>query len=255
MPSVPDNSAQIAAQNAQQAALAKQQADEAAAKEAQRQATITQDRQAIDTQFGQFTPEYFNKVASDYTSYYNPQLEKQYSNAQRDLTLSLAGRGVLDSSIAARQLGDLTSTYTQQQAQISDQAASARTKAQGDMQQAKSDLYGLADTAADPTTVQQTALTRANAVSAPQVYSPLGNVFANALGFGINNAATSYTAQQLGYPNTGLSSLAGINPLTGMATRGVPRGHEAPTGSPTLHRADRAADGLCKFGNGHRHLG
>lgn len=101
MPSAPDNSAAIAAQNAQQAALAQQQADEAAAKEAQRQATITQDRKSIDNQFGQFTPDYYNKVASDYTSYYNPQLDKQDSDGHA-LGTKNPGEAMVQLAAAAR---------------------------------------------------------------------------------------------------------------------------------------------------------
>lgn len=172
--------------------------------EAQRQAAITEGRQKIDTAFSQFNDPYYQGVQDAYLGYYQPQLEDQYAKARRQLTLALSRSGNLNASAGARQIGDLTKAYEQNRALIGNQALQAGQKARADVASNKSELYSQLSASADPAAAAATAIARADALSQPASYSPLGDLFASF----VNTAAQGVAAEKAGYPgfNTGIFS-------------------------------------------------
>lgn len=174
-----DNSAEIARQQ-----------------EAERQARVTQGQQAVDTAFTPFNDEFFSGLSDANKAYYQPQLDDQFAEARRKLTLALARSGNLTSSAGIRQTGQLQKAFQDNSALIANNATSAAAEARGKINQQRSQLYSQNLTAADPSLASTSAAASAATLQAPPVFSPLGNVFADIL----NNAATGVTLSKQGYP-------------------------------------------------------
>jgi hypothetical protein len=182
-----DNSAEIARQE-----------------EEARQAKIRTGRASIDKNFGQFNDPYFKKVGADYSGAYMPDLEDQYSHARKKLILSLARSGNLNASAGAKQMGNLDESYQKNRVLISDRALAAEKAARANVEGARSELYSQLSASADPSAAATSAAARVAALSAPPVYSPLGDLFANFL----NSTSNAVAAERAGYPGlkTGLFS-------------------------------------------------
>ena len=152
------------------AAIARQQ-------EAERQARITQGQTGIDEAFTGFNDDFYNKYNTDYTSYYAPQLDDQYSDAVKRLTLQLAQTGNLTGSVGAKQLADLQKNYDTQKLAITNQAQSATQALRGNIDTRKSQLYADNRAAADPGAASAAASSAALALQPAPPSSPLANVF------------------------------------------------------------------------------
>ncbi len=192
-PSIPkDNSAELARK-----------------REEERKQRITEGEAKIDTQFEQFDDPYFKRVETAHFGNYAPQLEDQYGDARRKITLSLARTGNLNASSGARTLGDLAETYEKNRVRLGEEALGAANSARSRVEAARSDLYSQNRAAADPSAAARSALAQSELLSAPQTFSPLANVFASL----INSAATGLAAERAGYRgfNTGLFSNGGAS--------------------------------------------
>lgn len=169
-----------------------------------REQRITSGRQAIDQNFAKFDDNYYKGVQDSYTGYYQPQLDDQYGDARRALTLQLSRSGNLNGSAGARQIGKLTEAYNNNQALLGDRALAAVQAAQASVATNKSDLYNQLTASADPSAAANTAIARAQSLSTPQAYSPIGDLFSSFL----NTGANAIQAERAGYTglNTGLFS-------------------------------------------------
>lgn len=163
---------------AQQAA---QQQAAMRAEEERRQENIRQGQAGIDTAFSQFDPAYYDKFKTDYTGFYTPQIADQYAKARDKLTATLAGRGMLESTVGAAKFGDLAKTRSDSEADIGNQAVDASNSLKKQVEDTKSNLYSINQSAADPAGVSARAIGEAGAIVAPRALSPLGQVFASVL--------------------------------------------------------------------------
>jgi hypothetical protein len=171
-------------------ALAAKTAEDQRAAEAKRQADIRAGQAGIDTAFSQFDQPYYDKYKETYTGNYLPQIADQYATAKDKLTATLAGRGTLESTVGASKFGELDQTRGNAQADIGNQATDAANALKGKVEDAKTNLYTLNQSAADPTGVSAQAIGRATSIAAPSALSPLGQVFASTLNaFGTYNKA------------------------------------------------------------------
>jgi len=165
---------------------------------------------------GQFTPDYYNNIGTNYTNYYDPQLSTQYQNSLNSLTYQLGQQGILQSTEGARQLALLQQQNQTAQQGIASGALSAENSAKQQVANQRSSLTALANTAADPSAVaSQVSQSAASAVS-PVQYSPLANAFTGLLGQGTNAIAIQSGA----LPTTGGSATSTNNP-TFAATSGI----------------------------------
>lgn len=162
VPSKPprDNSAEIA-----------RKAEEA------RQARITQGRTNIDEAFSGFNDDFYTGYQNDYSSYYNPQLDDQYGDAVKRLTLQLAQTGNLTGSVGANQLADLQKNYDNQKLAIAGQAVDATNDLRGSIDTRKTQLYSDNRASADPGNASSAAASAVTALQPAQPSSPLANVF------------------------------------------------------------------------------
>lgn len=166
----------------------------------QHDTAVAQGKKAIDSAFQQFTPNYFNGVATAYQNAYNPQLDNQYAQAKDKMIAALAGGDQLDSSTGAYQMGQLDKTYGTARANIANQATDAENQLKSTVSNTETNLYGLNSQAADPLQMASSAQAQAGAIVAPQSYPTLSNVFGDAL----NTASTALRANMNSmYPGVG----------------------------------------------------
>lgn len=159
--------------------------------EKERQARVDQSTGAIDSAFSGFNPDFYNKYQTDYTNYYYPQLDDQYGDARKRLTLQLAKTGNLTSSAGINQLGKLQGEYDTQRTGVTNQAIEASNKLRGDVDMRKSQLYSDARAAADPGSATSAAASAVGALQPSMPTSPLANTFADFFN-NIGNATAIY---------------------------------------------------------------
>lgn len=167
------NQAQQQAQ--QQQSLIDQQA-------AARNSAISEGKGNIDKAFSQFDNGYFQKYRDAYKDRYNPQLDQQYGIARDKLTAALAGRGMEGSTTGANKFAQTSKTYNDAQAEIGDSAANAANGLRSNLDQTKSNLYGLNISAADPAMAAAQAQAAVGSVPNPALGPNLSNIFGAALG-------------------------------------------------------------------------
>lgn len=151
------------------------------AKEAQRQADIKTGQGNIEKAFSQFDPAYYDKFKTDYTGYYTPQIADQYSTAKDKLAATLAGRGTLDSTVGASKFAQLDKTRADSEADIGNQSTDASNNLKKSVEDTKTNLFQINNSAADPAGISAQAIGQASAIAAPRALSPLGQVFASVL--------------------------------------------------------------------------
>ena len=179
--------------------------------EEERQARIVQGTSAIDSAFSGFNDDFYNNYQNTYTDYYYPQLDDQYNDARKRLTLQLAKTGNLTSSAGINQMGDLQEYYNTQRTGITNQALNAANDLRADVDMRKSQLYADNRSAADPGSATSAAASAAAALQPTAPSSPLANTFADFFSNLGNSTAlynTSGRQQQTGVQNfnTGGSS-------------------------------------------------
>jgi hypothetical protein len=162
-------------------ALAAQQQAEMRRQEEERQGKIREGQAGIDKAFSQFDPAYYDKFKQTYNANYLPQIEDQYARAKDKLTATLAGRGTLESTVGASKFGDLQKTRNDAEAQVGNSGADAANDLRKRVEDTKSNLYTLNQSAADPAGVSARAIGEASSIATPPSLSPIGQVFASVL--------------------------------------------------------------------------
>ena len=157
-------------------------ADELVAREDARQGDILQGRNAIESAFAGFDSNFFNQHAQDVTGHFFPQIDEQFGRANARTRASLADRGVGQSSIAGNRFGELLKTRLDARTNAANSAVGSANELRGNVERAKTDLFNLNASAADPAAANTQALAAAGSLVAPPTTSPLGDVFGAALG-------------------------------------------------------------------------
>lgn len=148
--------------------------------EQQRQAKIREGTTKVNSIFdGQFNDDYYNKQRDSYINYANPQLEKQYGDAQKELTFALTRGGNLDSSARADKEAELQQQYDLNKQKVADDALAYGTKAKTSVEDARGNLISMLNATGDAEGAANSAISRASALSQPAAYSPLTQLFAD----------------------------------------------------------------------------
>lgn len=134
---------QEANRNAEEAQLERQRQEE-------REANIRQGMADVDTGFAQFDDPFYDERRQSVVNALLPDLEKQKSKAQRDLTLSLAKSGQLQSSTAAKKARELAEQFKAGRTSIDEKAAGAVNSLKGDVLSERSRLYDTVRGSPDP---------------------------------------------------------------------------------------------------------
>lgn len=174
-----DNSAEIARQQ-----------------EAARQQRITEGQGKIDSAFAGFDDQFFSNFQNDYLNYYTPQMQDQFADANRQLTLSLASAGGLTSSAGLRRQDELQRAFQQRSAELANTAATEANRRRAEVESARTDLLSLNRAAADPSQVSAQALARAGTLQGPMDYQPLGDLFGSL----VSTATQGLQLESAGFP-------------------------------------------------------
>lgn len=118
-------------------------------------------------------------------SYYNPQINDQFDKARKQLIYMLSDNGNLNASAGASDIAELQKARADQESQLASRALGFSNDLRGNVESAKQELYSQNSAAADPSAASRSAIARADMLTAPPVYSPIGDVF----GQFINQAA------------------------------------------------------------------
>lgn len=181
--------------------------DEAAAARADEQARQRKVRAGtsrINSIFSQnFNDATYAGRQQDYLDYALPQVDKQFGDAQKQLTFGLARRGMLDSSSRANQEADLTEKNDTVRRNIGNQALDFATGARADVEGARADLIRMLNATGDVEGATNSALTRAKLLTHQPAYSPIGQMFA---------AGTDAAAAQAAEERAGMASGGAYKP-------------------------------------------
>lgn len=178
--------------------------------EDQRQGTIRWGTSRVDDAFNnQFNPAFYEGRRKSYLDFANPQLEDQYADARKQLTYYLDRNGMLDSTARTEKEAELQKLYDTNKRSVNDRALDYENKMKSSVEDARGNLISMLSATGDVEGATSGALSRAAALSAPEAYDPLGQMFTSftgALGTqaGLEkNAALSNGAFKPRY-NTGL---------------------------------------------------
>lgn len=176
MASAPDTSKQ------QKKAAAQTRADEQ-----QRQANLSYGNNAINSAFSGYDDPYYDKLKSNYTDFYNPQLETKFSDAQQQALFNNARAGTINSSAAAKTNSDLQREKGTQEQSVLSGAESYANNARQQIASQKAQLQG-ALSASGGNYVDTGALSNIAPPTLPTL-SPLGDIFSAVAGVASNDAA------------------------------------------------------------------
>ena len=160
------------------AKAAEKEAKRARQQEERRQARVRGAVRGVNRVFdSQFTPEFFSGVKQDFMDYATPQLDDQFSDASRDLSFDLARSGLLNSSVRSDQGGRLQKLYDRNMQQITSQGLDRANQARNQVEDARGNLIMMAQATGDARGASNAAMSRASALSQPQGFSPIGQLF------------------------------------------------------------------------------
>lgn len=152
------------------------------AEEEARRQRITQGQGAIDTAFANYNDDYYSGFKNAYTGNYLPEIDDQETKARDALTARLAGQGVLESTVGASKLAELAKKANEARTRVGNEATDQSNALRGKVEQAKTNLYSVNNSSADPNAINARATGEATSLAAPTSYTPLGNLFTDLLG-------------------------------------------------------------------------
>lgn len=168
--------------------------------ERERRRRIALGQRRVHTLFERtFTPAFFDRVSSDFLAYYMPHLREQYDDARAEALYQQARQGNVQSSGAASLFGRVARRFGEESARIANEAANARQRAVGQVEEARGNILATLSSTADPAAAVRQSLGAIAAASARPTYAPLPDIFSNLL----NTAATFVRAEREGYRGTG----------------------------------------------------
>lgn len=148
--------------------------------EEERQARVRKGNEEIDSVFGKFNDDFYANQTQNYLDYATPQLTDQFNDAAKELTLSLANAGLLNSSIAAEKRGRLDKDLKLKQRMVADKGNEYSLNSRKSIDAARSDLQSQNMNIANPSLTAQNAANRAQSLNQLPAYQPLLELFANA---------------------------------------------------------------------------
>jgi len=126
-----------------------------------------------------FDDSFYDARKQAYIDYASPQVEDQYSKANKELTYALARGGNLNSSVRGEKAADLQKLYDLNMQDVADKALSYETQARNNVEDARANLITTLNATGDAEQAASSAIARSQALSQPAAYSPLGQLFAD----------------------------------------------------------------------------
>lgn len=183
-------------------------AEQARRDEEERQARIRQGTESIADTFSQFDDDFYAGRKDAYVKFARPQLDEQVSDAKEQLIFALARNGTLDGSVRIDRMADIDKRYSEGLQDIESRGLDFATRARDDVENTRADIVSQLQVTGDAAGASNAALNRAVALSAPEPYSPIEQLFTDATSAFAQQAALE-RAHSAGYGakprfNTGL---------------------------------------------------
>ena len=125
--------------------------------------------------------DFYSNFKNSILDYFNPELERQHSEAKDANLFDLARRGMLRSSVATDNAAELVRERAEAEARIKADAENQTAGLRGDMSRAQQNAISLLQQTEDPTSAANAARTEVNAIqSRSPNFSPLGELFSAA---------------------------------------------------------------------------
>jgi hypothetical protein len=182
------------------------------------QGQINNGYNAVQKAFSQFTPQFYGQQQQDYINEQQPQIDRQWANAQQNLGYALDRSGLTYSTAAAKAESDAQYTDDQAEQTLADNAAGYVNTLKSNVANTEGSLDNELTQGANVGQVAQQASDQAGLLNTHAPYSALGNLFQ-----GVTSDLSSY-AQGYTYQN-GASPFTGLIP--GQAGYGVGSGSGA----------------------------
>lgn len=155
-------------------------ADQAAAREQQRRSRINSGISRIDEALAPFNDEFFAGHQQAFLDNSLPQLDKSFTDAQKDLIFALSRSGLLQSSTAAGRQRGLDEERARFERELNDQAVSFANQGRSNLESTRSNLISQLNATEDPALAASSAAREAGLLQAPPTFSPLGDFVFNA---------------------------------------------------------------------------
>jgi hypothetical protein len=150
------------------------------ARDAERRKSIAEGEQAIDAQFAPFNEDFYARTRDAYTRFATPQLTRQEQEARQQLEFALARSGQTNSTVAAKQRGNLDFDVGTQRQLVADRAEQAVGEQRNNVLSARGNITSQLNADANAGAAANAATARAGALAASQpALSPLGELFGN----------------------------------------------------------------------------
>lgn len=160
------------------------------ARAARVQATSAEVNKTFDERFG---PNYYQGLGDAYKGYYKPQINDQFTKAQRAVQLRYADNA--DSSAANRTAADLHAERIRKDQDVETGAIDATNQAKQDVENKRGNLISLAEAGQSLENTAAQARAAASADIGRPTFSPMGDLF----GKYTNTLAMSARAGDAGY--------------------------------------------------------
>lgn len=146
--------------------------------ENQRQNAIRSGTASVNDIFdNQFSPEFYTGRRQSYLDYAKPQLDDQFADARKQLTYWLDRNGTTNSVARTTKEAELQKLYDTNSRSVNDQALNYENKLRGSVEDARGNLISMLSSSGDVAGTVNNATTRAAALSAPEAYDPIGQMF------------------------------------------------------------------------------
>jgi len=144
-----------------------------------RQGRINQGMGYINDAFSKFNDDFYTGRMQAYSDYQTPQLQKQFDDAKKELTIALARTGNSQSSLANQKFAELKDLFDSASQDISARASDFASTERSSVEQARSELINQLNASGNDQLAAQSAQTRAALLGQGQSFDTLGQIFAN----------------------------------------------------------------------------
>lgn len=177
-------------------------------READRQSRIKQGMSRIDGAFQGFDDNYYRDYATAQNEYNMPQMDKQYLDAEKELTFRHARAGTLNSSMSATNIADLAKQNATNRAAVLAQGDRAAADLRSNVAANKAAITNQLYSTSDPDLASNAALTASKNLGADQPsLSPLSALFQLPI-VGAGNYMQGYNTASA-YKNAGFGTNGG----------------------------------------------
>jgi hypothetical protein len=160
-------------------------------------------RNRIDDSFSGYTDDFYNQRAKSYIDFAMPRLSEQYRTKANQMGFGFADRGTLGGSGHGKMASSLGRANAENRMGVVDSGVQQAQDLRGQIEQYKAQLLNQLYQGARPGQIDQQAMNIASMYKAPNMFSPVGNMFETWAG-------VAGKQPWFGAPNTGNNQNGGM---------------------------------------------